>query len=101
MLRRIAGQTLGEQGAAHLKALPGKIKERLFLWGMDLRDNSLSVVSGWAYRNVSWADLPNSILPRTELKAEEQSLARKGRKGWISPGSEMTSGNLDGEVPHP
>ena len=79
------------------KALPDKVKERRFLWGTDLRDNSLSVVNGWAYRNVSWIDLPNSILPRTELKAEEQSLARKGRKGWISPGSELTSDNLAGD----
>ena len=67
------------------KALPDKVRERRLLWAEDLSDNSLSVVSGWACRNVSWIDFPNSILPREELKAEDQSLARKGLKSWNSP----------------
>ena len=38
----------------------------------------------------------NSILPRTEQKATEQALARKGARGWGSKGSELSSFNLRG-----
>ena len=50
----------------------------------------------WYFKNVVWTDLCNSILPTTELVASEQALARKGRKGWSSPGSELASYNLRG-----
>ena len=43
-----------------------------------------------------WTDLCNSILPTTEEKATEQALARKGKKGWQSDGSELASYNLRG-----
>ena len=42
--------------------------------------------SRWYYHNVVWTDLCNSILPRTEQKATEQALARKGARGWGSKG---------------
>ena len=50
----------------------------------------------WYYHNVVWVDLCNSILPTTEHAATEQALARKGAKGWASPGSELASVNLRG-----
>ena len=44
-----------------------------------------------------WTDLCNSILPRSEKKASEQALARKGKKGWISGDCKMFSQNLRGK----
>ena len=51
----------------------------------------------WYYNNLVWTDLCNSILPRTEKKANEMALARKGRSGWQSPGCELSSVNLAGK----
>ena len=48
------------------------------------------------YNHVVWTDLCNSVLPRSERKSAEQALARKGKKGWISPGAELHSANLRG-----
>ena len=53
--------------------------------------------AAWFYTNVVWTDLCNSILPRSEKKASEQALARKGKRGWMSPGCEMFSCNLAGK----
>ena len=50
----------------------------------------------WYYQNVVWTDLCNSILPTSEQMANEQALARKGKKGWCSDGSELASVNLHG-----
>ena len=52
--------------------------------------------ASWYYQHVVWTDLCNSIIPRTEQKATEQALARKGGKGWMSAGSELASFNLRG-----
>ena len=56
----------------------------------------------WYFRRVVWTDICNTILPRTEKKATDQALARKGGKGWISEGCEGFSSNLRGrpEVLH-
>ena len=51
----------------------------------------------WFRNNVVWTDICNSILPRTEAKASAQALARKGKRGWVSKGSEMHSANLRGK----
>ena len=51
----------------------------------------------WFFRHVVWTDICNSILPRTQKKAKEQTLARKGKKGWISEGSQEQSENLRGK----
>lgn len=48
------------------------------------------------YNHMVWVDICNSILPRSEIKASEQALARKGKKGWGSPGCELHSCNLRG-----
>ena len=50
----------------------------------------------WYFRNVVWADLCSSIVPLSEKKANEMALALKGKKGWQSPGSELSSPNLCG-----
>ena len=48
------------------------------------------------YNRIIWADICNSMLPRTEGKASEQALARKGKHGWLSLGNELASPNLRG-----
>ena len=50
----------------------------------------------WYYNHVAWTDLCSSILPLNEKKANEMRLARKGKKGWMSPGSELSNENLPG-----
>ena len=52
--------------------------------------------SNWLYKHIVWTDICNSILPRSERKASEQARSRKGKKGWLSPGCEMHSSNLEG-----
>jgi hypothetical protein len=49
------------------------------------------------YDRLVWTDLCNSILPRSEKKATEQALARKGKKGWGSDDCKMFSQNLRGK----
>ena len=48
----------------------------------------------WYLSNLVRCDLCNSILPRTQKKAAELALARKGGKGWMSRGSQAHSPNL-------
>ena len=49
------------------------------------------------FNNLVWTDLCNSIIPLNEKKANEMALARKGHKGWMSPGSELSNENLKGD----
>ena len=71
-------------------------------WAMAIRADFATFFLGlgrpdrWFYKWVVWCDICNSILPRTEKKANEQALARKGRKGWQSPGCEQRSTNRRG-----
>ena len=51
----------------------------------------------WFYNHCVWTDLCSSIVPLSEKKASEMALARKGKKGWQSPGSEMANQNLLGK----
>ena len=48
----------------------------------------------WYFNHVVWTDLCSSIIPLNEKKANEMALARKGSKGWMSPGSELSNINL-------
>jgi hypothetical protein len=52
----------------------------------------------WYFKRVIWTDICNSILPLTETKANEQALARKGKRGWGSDGCELHSQNLRGKA---
>ena len=58
---------------------------------LELRHNA-----NWFFNNLVWTDLCNSIIPLSEKKANQMALARKGNKGWISPGSELSSENSKG-----
>lgn len=56
----------------------------------------LALAAGWFFRNVVWIDICNSVLPLSQQKATQQAQARKGRKGWMSEGSQTYSQNLRG-----
>ena len=51
----------------------------------------------WYYNNLIWTDICNSILPRSELKSQQQALARKGKKGWGSKKKALAQKNLQGD----
>ena len=51
----------------------------------------------WYFMNLVWVDICNSVLPLTEKKAEEQALARKAGKAWMSEGSQHHDNNLRGD----
>ena len=61
---------------------------------------SLSHRPQWYYDNLVWCDLCNSVLPPTQKKAQDMALARKGKKGWMSKGSQAQSQNLRGPKHH-
>ena len=50
----------------------------------------------WYYDHLVWCDLCSSVLPRSRKKASEMAVARKGRKAWMSKGSQQHSQNLRG-----
>ena len=66
-------------------------------WGWLLFMERQSHTAEWYYKNLIWIDFCNTILPRSEKKAAEQALARKGGSGWISQGCQMFSCNLRGD----
>lgn len=61
-----------------------------------LHMQSLNHRESWFYQHIVWTDLCNSIRALTEAKEKELALARKGKKGWTSPGCEMQ--NLRGNT---
>ena len=76
-------------------ALPKDVMEKRFAFARHVA--SWKRTSSWFYNNVVWTDICNSILPRSEKKSSEQALARKGKRGWTSPGCELYSCNLTGK----
>ena len=54
--------------------------------------------NAYFFNNLVWTDLCNSIIPLSEKKANEMALARKGGKGWMSPGSELSAENSKGHA---
>ena len=76
------------------KALTAQMMVKRLAFGVHVQ--SWGRTPTWIYNHVVWTDICNSILPRSESKASEQALARKGSKGWGSPGCELHSSNLRG-----
>ena len=76
------------------KALTAQMMVKRFAFGVHVQNWGHTPT--WFYNRVVWTDICNSILPRSESKASEQALSRKGSKGWGSPGCEMHSSNLRG-----
>ena len=75
-------------------ALTDKQQAKRYKFGEKVQERGHS--ESWYYNNVVWTDLCNTIQATTEQAATEQALARKGKKGWSSPGSELASYNLRG-----
>ena len=50
----------------------------------------------WYFEKVVYTDICNTVIPRTEAKAEEQALSRKGGKGWGSEDTKLSSSMLRG-----
>ena len=79
-------------------ALTDKMRQRRF--GFASHVLSWGHTALWFLHHFIWTDICNSILPRSEAKANEQALARKGSHGWISRGCELFSANLRGNKSH-
>ena len=75
-------------------ALDDETKERRFSFAKHML--ALKHRPQWYYDNLVWCDLCNSVLPRTQKKATEMALARKGGKWWMSKGTQQHSQNLRG-----
>jgi hypothetical protein len=75
-------------------ALPDEVCAKRFEFAKHLR--RLGQGAGYYHRNVIWTDLCSSIIPKTAKRAHEQALARKGGKGWGSPGARLYTRNLKG-----
>ena len=68
-------------------ALTAETRRLRYDWGV--REQQLGRTATWCFNNLVWTDLCNTILPRTEKRHQEMTLARKGRRGW---GSKKTKG---------
>ena len=44
-----------------------------------------------------WTDICNTIIPRTEAKAQQLTTSRKSKKGWRSEATALESNNLQGK----
>ena len=75
-------------------ALPDPMMAKRLAFGEHVEAWGIS--ADWLYHNVIWVDMCNSIIPLSESKASDQALARKGKKGWASPGCELETCNLRG-----
>jgi len=75
-------------------ALPDPVKEKRVEWATHLLALEHTVV--WYHDNVIWADLCNTVVPRSAKKAAEQALARKGGRGWVSDDAREWGRNLKG-----
>ena len=80
---------------SRLALTPLQMENRL-AWAVYMQ--TLSHSPSWYFNAVVWCDLCNSILPRSEQKAQELALSRKGGKGWMSDGSEEQAINLRGNI---
>ena len=76
------------------KALTQRAQERRAEWAEGELEGERT--DAWFMRHCVWTDVCSSVLPRTEQKAAEQALARKGSNGWISDDAKGRSTNLQG-----
>jgi len=87
-------QTWSHQARFARGALTAPQMAKRLAWGHYMQ--GLGHSDQWYYKTLAWCDLCNSILPRTEQKAQDLALARKGGKGWMSDGSQGQACNLRG-----
>ena len=84
------------QGRVAKKALTTEAMRRRLDWGKSMQP--LPHTGAWYYHNLVWTDICNSALPRSAKMANEQALARKGGKGWISSDSKCHADNMRGDT---
>ena len=73
-------------------ALTAEDMRRRYRWVVHIAN--LRHSAQWYHDKVIFTDICNSILPTNEKKANEQALARKNKRAWRPPGSELESRNL-------
>lgn len=76
-------------------ALTEPAKRQRLDWAIDLQSENHR--ASWFYQNLVWTDICNSILARTEKRHKEMTLARKGKRGWGSELTQLSSTNLRGK----
>ena len=59
-----------------------------------LHMQALGHTAAYYHKKLVWTDLCNSILPRSVKRTQEQALARKGGKTWMSKSQRATNVNL-------
>ena len=74
------------------KALTADARGRRLQWAKSMLPTEHS--HNWYYQNLVWTDICNSVLARSAKKANEQPLARKGGRGWISNDSKYEPENM-------
>ena len=77
------------------QALDEKQIVKRFAWAKWMK-HVVAHTSAWYFLNLVWCDLCNSILPKTERVAGEQSRARKADRFWGSKKEQKHSANLRG-----
>ena len=77
------------------KALTETSKRQRLGWAVYMKEEGHS--DCWYFNNLVWTDICNSILPRTEKRHLEMTLARKGGRGWGSENSKLDDKNLRGK----
>ena len=74
------------------KALTADAMGRRLQWAKSMLPTEHS--HNWYYQNLVWTYICNSVLARSAKKADEQTLVRKGGRGWISDDSKYEPENM-------
>ena len=77
------------------KALPDPVIAARLAWALFMQARSHQ--AAWFWTHLVWTDICNSILPRSQRRAQLLALARKAKKGWGSKATKMQSTELVGE----
>jgi hypothetical protein len=89
------GDTWANRARLTKKALTETSKRQRLDWAIYMDQEGRS--GCWYFNNLVWTDICNSILPRTEKRHLEMTLARKGSRGWGSENSKLDDKNLRGK----
>jgi len=80
------------------KGLTAAAMERRYAFGKEVQLFCATRQSPtWQYDNLVWTDICNSIIARSDKKADEMALARKAGKGWASDDSRYAPENQRGD----
>ena len=76
-------------------ALRPELIEFRFRWARFVQ--GLNHQGAWYFKHFVWTDLCSTILPRTQKRHKEMTLARKGKRGWGSKKTKKHSKSLKGD----